>query len=125
MDVSHGSPVDQINFSQLKAKLTGVVHCIGKRHLHPSWISTNTANPPNFSFVDDCRTDLPVLEVTSRSGLANPIELRSNPSKTNEMHFEEDHLLPGKYTGERLTKSAERRESVRLIRSDIGQIESE
>ena len=30
VDVSHGSPIDQINFSQLKAKLNGVIHCIGK-----------------------------------------------------------------------------------------------
>lgn len=30
VDVSHGSPVEQINFSQLKAKLNGVIHCIGK-----------------------------------------------------------------------------------------------
>jgi hypothetical protein len=33
VDVSHGSPIDQINFSQLKAKLNGVIHCIGKKFL--------------------------------------------------------------------------------------------
>lgn len=29
VDLSSGSPIEQINFSQLKAKLNGVIHCIG------------------------------------------------------------------------------------------------
>ncbi|CAF0911999.1 unnamed protein product [Rotaria sordida] len=75
VDVSHGSPVDQINFSQLKAKLYGVIHCI-----------------------DDCQNDLPMLELTSRNGVTNKIDLIETSSKTNEVHFEQDNLLPGKYS---------------------------
>ncbi|CAF1177713.1 unnamed protein product [Adineta ricciae] len=75
VDVSHGSPIDQINFSQLKAKLNGVIHCI-----------------------DDCQNDLSQLELTSRSGVMTKIDLIKNPSKTNEIHFEQDNLLPGKYS---------------------------
>ncbi|CAF0788984.1 unnamed protein product [Adineta steineri] len=75
VDVSHGSPIDQINFSQLKAKLNGIIHCI-----------------------DDCQNDLPKLELTSRSGVIHKIDYIQNPSKTNEIHFEQDNLLPGKYS---------------------------
>ncbi|CAF3870395.1 unnamed protein product [Rotaria magnacalcarata] len=75
VDVSHGSPIDQINFSQLKAKLNGVIHCI-----------------------DDCQNDLPMLELTSRAGVTNKIDLIETSSKTNAVHFEQDNLLPGKYS---------------------------
>ncbi|UJR23805.1 hypothetical protein I4U23_026781 [Adineta vaga] len=75
VDVSQASPIDQINFSQLKAKLNGVIHCI-----------------------DDCQNDLSQIELTSRSGIANKIDLIKNPSKTNEIHFEQDNLLPGKFS---------------------------
>ena len=48
---------------------------------------------------DDCQNDLPMLELTSRSGTVNKIDLIKNPSKTNEIHFAQDNLLPGKYSG--------------------------
>ena len=41
-----------------------------------------------------------MLELTSRSGVVHKIDLIKNPSKTNEIHFEQDNLLPGKYSGE-------------------------
>jgi hypothetical protein len=40
-----------------------------------------------------------MLELTSRSGIVNKIDLIKNPSKTNEIHFVQDNLLPGKYSG--------------------------
>jgi len=40
-----------------------------------------------------------MLELTSRSGVISKIDLIKNPSKTNEIHFEQDNLLPGKYSG--------------------------
>lgn len=49
--------------------------------------------------LDNCQNDLPVLEMTSRSGIITKLALISNPSKTNELHFEQDNLLPGKYSG--------------------------
>ena len=91
MDVSQGSPIDQINFSQLKAKLNGVIHCIGKHFLiGTAW---------KFLFrIDDCPNDIPMLELRSRSGVVQKLDLVKNPSKTNEIHFEQDNLLPGKYS---------------------------
>jgi hypothetical protein len=56
----------------------------------------------HFSFLnslDNCQNDLPMLELTSRSGVISKIDLIKNPSKTNEIHFEQDNLLPGKYSG--------------------------
>ena len=49
--------------------------------------------------VDDCQNDLPALELTSRSGVVQKLDLIKNPSKTTEVHFEQDNLLPGKYSG--------------------------
>lgn len=40
-----------------------------------------------------------MLELTSRSGVTNKIDLIETKSKTNEIHFEQDNLLPGKYSG--------------------------
>lgn len=59
----------------MKAKLNGVIHCI-----------------------DDCPNDLSMLELRSRSGVVQKLDLMKNPSKTNEIHFEQDNLLPGKYS---------------------------
>jgi len=41
-----------------------------------------------------------MLELTSRSGVIQKIDFIKHPSKTNEIHFEQDNLLPGKYSGE-------------------------
>jgi hypothetical protein len=54
----------------------------------------------NIFIVDDCQNDLPMLELTSRSGVIQKIDFIKHPSKTNEIHFEQDNLLPGKYSGE-------------------------
>jgi hypothetical protein len=40
-----------------------------------------------------------MLELTSRAGVIQKLDLIKNPSKTNEIHFEQDNLLPGKYSG--------------------------
>ena len=48
---------------------------------------------------DDCQNDLPKLELTSRSGVTHKIDFMTNPSPSNEIHFEQDNLLPGKYSG--------------------------
>lgn len=94
VDLSSGSPIEQINFSQLKAKLTGVIHCIGK-----SFLIDLQLRPFEHSHLDNCQNDLPTLELTSRSGVVQRINLIPNPSKTTEIHFEENQLLPGKYSG--------------------------
>lgn len=39
-----------------------------------------------------------MLELRSRSGVVQKLDLMKNPSKTNEIHFEQDNLLPGKYS---------------------------
>ena len=119
MDVSSGSPIDQINFSQLKAKLNGVIHCIG-----PSFFFTCTGIPHSRDALDDCQKDLPVLELTSRSGLVNKLDLITNPSKANEIHFAQDNLLPGKYSGNSPTVDWSRR-LVSRSSSDFDQIETE
>ena len=49
--------------------------------------------------LDDCQNDLPTLELTSRAGVTNKIDLIETSSKTNAIHFEQDNLLPGKYSG--------------------------
>jgi hypothetical protein len=41
-----------------------------------------------------------MIELTSRSGVIHKIDLIKNPTKTNEIHFEQDNLLPGKYSSE-------------------------
>lgn len=39
-----------------------------------------------------------MLELRSRSGIVQKLDLTKNPSKNNEIHFEQDNLLPGKYS---------------------------
>ncbi len=39
-----------------------------------------------------------MIELTSRSGVTHKIDLIKSPTKTNEIHFEQDNLLPGKYS---------------------------
>ena len=93
VDVVNGSLIGEINFSQVKAKLSGVIHCIGKLfHLNSKF--------RRGLILDDRQNDLLTLEIMSRTGVINKIDVIQTSSKTNEIHFEQDNLLPGKYSGQ-------------------------